>query len=211
MKAPPWDIFGIVGYLKELSKMREEYLEILVEEKSMGAFLEVFLPKLLPTGFSLNENCFVRTHNGKQDLQKKIPTILKSYKRYPFPVRLMVIHDQDSANCIELKNKIIDLIEKNSERINYLVRIACKELENWYLGDLESIEHVYPNSKASSHLNKAKFRNPDLLNGTEEMEKFSIEFSKINCAREMAKVISISKNKSHSFNQFCIGIQKITQ
>lgn len=190
--------------------MKEEHLEFLVEEKSMAVFLEEFLPLILPEGYILNENCTIRPHNGKQDLQNQLPKIVRAYRNYPWPVRFMVLHDQDSHDCILLKSKLKKLIDNDTSTINYLIRIACKELENWYLGDLSAIEFVYPESKAKSKKNKAKFRTPDLLNGAEEMEKFTKNFGKVSCAREIAKVISINNNKSVSFNQFQTGVIKLT-
>ena len=44
-------------------------LEILVEEPSIAEVLRVILPKVLPVGWALDVNCFVRYHEGKQDLQ----------------------------------------------------------------------------------------------------------------------------------------------
>lgn len=189
--------------------MKEEYLEFLVEEKSMAIFLEEFLPVILPEGYILNENCIVRPHNGKQDLQKQIPKIVRAYRSYPLPVRFMVIHDQDSYDCKELKAKLKNLIAENTFSSDYLIRIACKELENWYLGDLDAVECVYPESKASRQKNKAKFREPDRLNGAQEMQRFSNNFGKVSCAREIAKVISIEENKSESFNQFQYGVKRL--
>jgi len=189
--------------------MKEEYLEFLVEEKSMAVFLEEFLPIILPEGYILNENCFVRPHNGKQDLQKQIPKIVRAYRNYPLPVKFMVIHDQDSYDCMALKTKLKNLIAENTSNTDYLIRIACRELENWYLGDLDAVEHIYPESKASRQKNKAKFREPDRLNGAEEMQKFSKNFGKVSCAREIAKVISVERNKSESFNQFQHGVIKL--
>ena len=48
-------------------------VEFLLEEPSMVNCLEQILPKILPEGFVLNENCFLRPHNGKSDLLKSIP------------------------------------------------------------------------------------------------------------------------------------------
>jgi hypothetical protein len=186
-------------------------LEILVEERSMEAFLRNLIPKLLPNNFTVDHNCFIYPHQGKTDLQKRLANRLKAYKSYPDDVIIIIIQDQDSSDCVLLKNKLIELIEKNNSTIDYLVRIACRELENWYLGDLDAVESIYPKSKASRKKNKAKFRVPDLLNGSEEMRKFSNSFTKVACAKKMGKQIKVDTNKSKSFGHFVSGLQKLLE
>ena len=124
---------------------------------------------------------------------------------------MLILQDQDSVDCIALMQKIIKLIDDNCQGLNYLVRIACKELENWYLGDSKAVEKVHAKSKASKFIEKAKFRFPDRLNGAEEMRHLSKDFGKVNSAREIAKIISIDENKSTSFNHFCSGLIKLAK
>lgn len=188
--------------------MKEEYIEILVEERSMEYFLNTLLPNILPEGYKLNENCFIRSHQGKSDLMKSIRNKAKAYKRFPWPVKMIVIHDQDSNDCKKLKQKIITSIREHNVDIPLLVRIACKELENWYLGDLEAIEKLYPDSKATKYILKAKYRNPDLLNGSDEMEMLSDSFTKTSCAKDIFKFMDINRNKSDSFRNLITGFDK---
>lgn len=187
---------------------RNQWIEFLVEEQSMAFFLEELLPEILPADLKLNVNCFIRPHNGKSDLQKSIPKKVQAYKSFPNEVKLVVIQDQDSNDCKKLKQIIRDLIELNNTLLPFMIRIACTELENWYLGDLEAVEAVYPESKASKHLNKAKYRNPDNLGGTEEMEKLVPNFSKTFTARNIVAFLDLPKNRSHSFQQLLSGLQK---
>lgn len=188
--------------------MRQEYLEILVEELSMEYFLRDLLPDVLPEGFILDENCFIRPHQGKSHLLKSLPKKTRAYKRFPWPVNLIIIHDQDSNDCKILKEKLIQVVRQHNESIPLLVRIACKELENWYLGDLYAVEKLYPSSNASKLSNKSKFRNSDLLNGTEEMDKLSSSFTKTSCAREIFHFMDIDNNKSISFQNLIKGLEK---
>lgn len=180
--------------------------EILVEELSMEIFLRDFLPRVLPDEFEIDVNCFIYPHEGKSDLRKRLPHRLRAYRHYPEKVIILVIQDQDSSDCKVLKQSLVNLMEEARGDIKYLVRIACKELENWYLGDLKAVEQIYPKSKAGTQTNKAKFRNPDRLNGAEEMEKFSKEFAKVSCAREIAPIINIQSNKSVSFRHLVKGV-----
>ena len=42
--------------------LHQTRLEILTEEHSMKAFLDGLLPRILPPGYRIGENCFVRPH-----------------------------------------------------------------------------------------------------------------------------------------------------
>lgn len=184
-------------------------LEIFTEEPSMENFLRTLLPRILPTGIELDRNCFIRPHEGKSDLKRSLIRKIKAFPHFPRPVKLLVIHDQDSNDCLKLKeelNSICSILQPG----DYLIRIACRELENWYLGDLESVESIYPDSKAAGFVNRARFRNPDVLNGSEEMMRLSSRFSKSHASREMGKIINLEQNRSASFNQLLSGIIKIT-
>lgn len=88
-----------------------------------------------------------------------------------------------------------------------LVRIACRELENWYLGDMKAIEKVFTKFKASKYLNKAKYRNPDNVHGSYELSKIINNFSKGIASREIPKNMNLEENRSPSFNHLLTGIK----
>jgi hypothetical protein len=191
-----------------MTALKPEQIEILVEEVSMEKFLHGILPSILPEGFAIGSNCFVRPHSGKSDLLKSVKNKARAFKHYHLPVKLVVIHDQDANDCVALKQHIKDVIRAENPDIPLLVRIACKELENWYLGDLEAVEKAYPESKAAKLSRKAKFRNPDDLNGHDEMKKICSAFGKVSGAARLSKLVSPDKNNSPSFNHFVTGLQK---
>ncbi|GHV69237.1 hypothetical protein FACS1894199_17650 [Bacteroidia bacterium] len=123
-------------------------LEILAEEPSMEYFLRGALPTILPDDYALDVNCFIRPHNGKSDLKRSIPKKMRAYPHYPYPVKILIVHDQDSNDCKLLKQELINLCGNTG--VPFIIRIACRELENWYLGDMTAIESVYPETKASA-------------------------------------------------------------
>ena len=174
----------------------------------MEKFLLHLLPDILPEGYALGQNCFIRPHSGKSDLVKSLPKKAKGFKHFPQPVRMVVVHDQDSNDCIVLKKELTKIVRAENTDIPLLVRIACRELENWYLGDLAAVEKVYPDSKASRQASKAKFRQPDQLHGSDEMKRLSAQFSKHHSAKETPQHMDLAQNKSVSFNHFVSGIQK---
>ncbi|MCU0327230.1 MAG: DUF4276 family protein [Spirosomaceae bacterium] len=182
-------------------------VEFLLEEPSMENFLREILPKVLPNGYTLNENCFLRPHNGKSDLMNSIPKKVKAFSNFYEPVKIVILHDQDSNDCKELKRIIQDICQSNGN-CPVMIRIVCKELESWYLGDMSAIEKVYPKFKARNYQNKEKFRNPDLCNAFDELRKLIPEIQKGFASKNIPKYLNITQNQSISFQQFLSGINK---
>ncbi len=73
----------------------EARLETFLEEQPAELFLRGLLPRILPAGWEVDVNIFLRPHEGKSDLAKSLPRKVKSFVSYPQPVRLLVLHDQD--------------------------------------------------------------------------------------------------------------------
>lgn len=199
---------AIVEEIYRVFIRRNTTVEILVEEPSMENVLNIILPQILPDGYELGVNCFVRPHQGKTDLQKSIPTKVTAYQHFPSTVRLIVIQDQDSNDCVVLKQGLIDLIQAQNLYQPHLVRIACKELENWYLGDMQAIEAVYPTFKAKTHQRKAKYRHSDNIFGADDLERQIKDFSKGYASKNIPKNMILDKNTSPSFNHLISGVQR---
>lgn len=183
-------------------------IEILVEELSMKCFLEGILPRIANQNVALNENCFIRKHEGKQDLQKQLPGKIRAFSRFSTSIKVIVIQDQDTSDCFNLKSHLSELILNNGN-IPHLIRIACRELEAWYLGDMNSLEKVYPNFKAKKYIKKSKFRNPDNCNAFDEIRKIIPEFQKVKAAEEISSIINIETNNSPSFQNFITGFKRL--
>ena len=80
--------------------MNQDYdLVFLLEERSMKELLEVLLPRIIPE--TVTFKCI--HHEGKQDLEKSIPRKLKAWKTAG---RFVIIRDQDSGDCVEIKNNL---------------------------------------------------------------------------------------------------------
>ena len=86
-------------------------LEILVEEPSVAEVLNVILPNVLPAGWVMNENCFVRPHEGKQDLQQSVPRKLRAASKKDITTGFIILQDQDSNDCRVLKSQLVKLCE----------------------------------------------------------------------------------------------------
>lgn len=180
-------------------------IEILVEEPSMAEFLRIILPNLLPAEWVIDNNIFIRKHQGKSDLRKSIPVKLKAFSHWHEPIGFIIMQDQDSNDCRLLKQELIDLCSPH-KNIPTLIRIVCRELESWYIGDMEAIQKAYPEFKARTYSSKSKFRNPDLCNAKDELKKILPAYQETSAARNITPHISINTNRSESFRQFVNGL-----
>jgi len=186
--------------------IRMARIEILVEEPSMKEFLGILLPKVIHAPWVLNENYFIRSFEGKNDLQKNIPNKIKVFSNWGNEnVGVVIIQDQDSSDCKKLKRKLLDLCV-NHGNCPSLVRIVCRELESWYIGDFEAVNHAYPSFKHQYYISKSKYRVPDNCNAYDELKKILPDFQKVGGARKIAPYIDVSNNKSVSFQQTISGL-----
>ena len=180
-------------------------LEFLVEEPSIAEVLKIILPKILPQGWILNENFFVRPHQGKSDLKNSIPQKFKTFSKLPFNTGIIVVQDQDANDCRQLKRELIDLCnQNNSKPCPYRVRIVCHELESWYLGDVVALESVFPRLfKAKNYKNKDLCKHPDsVITPKRRLKKIFGDYPQIETAKKIAAQMNVNNNKSDSFNQF---------
>ena len=129
----------------------------LLEEDSMKILLEGLLPRLLP---DLIFECLA--HEGKRDLEKSVPRKLRAWQEPG--VRFVVVRDQDGGDCREIKANLTRLCH-DSGRSDVLVRIVCRELEAWYVGDTEALGRAFPETRPNSlrSLRGSRFRNPDAV------------------------------------------------
>lgn len=175
-------------------------LIFLLEEASMKAVLDVILPKILP------ESVAFRTipHSGKSDLEASIPHKLKAWRQPD--TKFVIVRDQDSGDCVQVKAALQKLTEPYSRPV--LIRIACRELEAWYFGDLKAVSQAY-GSDISGLSRKSKYRNPDAIgNPKEELQKLFPKHQQIDGARRIAVHMDIDHNSSTSFNIFVSGVRR---
>lgn len=178
-------------------------LVFLLEEPSMEALLNGILPRILPEGVNFQ----TIPHEGKSELEKSIPIKLRAWNEPN--VAFVIVHDQDSNNCIELKKKLVGLCANSNRK--FLVRIPCHELEAWYWGDLDAVSKAY--DKALTPLkNKKKYRVPDQIeNPKQELKKLIPQMGQIEGAQRIAPHMNIANNTSYSFNVFVQGILRLCE
>jgi hypothetical protein len=92
-----------------------------------------------------------------------------------------------------------------------LVRVACRELESFYLGDLVAVEMGLGISGLAAKQNTRKYRNPDALGSpSDELNRLTKgEYQKVAGSRAIAPHLDTQKNKSHSFHVLLTGILRL--
>ncbi len=182
-----------------------KHLVFLLEEESAKEFLRNLMPRLAP-----NISCRFIAFEGKTDLENNIERKLRGYNSPES--YFIIIRDQDSGDCHIIKRILVEKCKK-SGKSNYSVRIACRELESWYFGDLESVQNALQISELSRFSRKSKYRVPDkIVNPSKELEKITdTKYQKVSGSREIGKFLNIAKNTSHSFNVFVNDIKNIAK
>lgn len=180
-------------------------LVFLLEEPSMKYLLDVLLPKILPEGVEFQ----TIPHRGKRDLQKSIPRKLRGWNE-PGDIRFVIVHDQDTQDCIKLKQELLSLCKGTGKKV--LIRIACQEMESWYFGDVNALAIAYDKPKLNRIPLQKKYRIPDdIPSPKEELYKLVPEHQQIEGAKRVAPYMDIEKNTSMSFNHFVTGVQRLAQ
>lgn len=180
-------------------------LVFMLEELSMKRFLEGLLPRLLPGTIST----ILIPHEGKSDLEKSLPRKLKAW-RSPNTF-FVVIRDQDSSDCRALKQHLQDICA-SAGRGDTLVRIACRELESWVLGDLRALEEAFEKPGLARQQQKAKFRDPDALgNPLQELQRLVPEYQKVSGAQRIGAVLDYERCTSTSLKALVEGLKRLTQ
>jgi hypothetical protein len=167
----------------------------------MKTLLDQILKRILPE----DADFLTIAHDGKQDLIKHIPSRLKAWLEPD--ARFVIVHDQDSNDCRDLKTRIREVCESSGK--NVLIRIAVIELEAWYWGDLQAVSLAY--RKQIEHLgSKRKYREPDKIqNPKAELRKHIPDYNPMDGAKRIAEYMDIDGNTSNSFRVFVDGVRKL--
>lgn len=183
-------------------------LVFFLEEPSARAFLEQFVPRILPEAEVVTRYI---VFEGKQDMDKRL---LRRMRGWLEPDSLFVVlRDQDSSDCVQLKNRLLQTCREAGRAAQTLVRIACRELESWYLGDLAAVERGLGVQGLSRQQGKRKFRNPDHLGSpSQELLKLTSQrYQKVRDSRALGKELGLdlATNQSASFRAFLVGMREL--
>ena len=184
------------------------YLVCLLEEPSAREMLKGVLPRILPDDVSVQYVVF----EGKQDLEKQVHRRLRLWK-YPNSL-FLVMRDQDSGDCKVIKDNLLNKIVESGRQDCTIVRIACHELESFYLGDLSSVEKGLAIRGLGKNQTKRKYTTTDALaNAAEELIKITRKrYQKVSGSRAIGPHLKIDGSScSHSFNVLLDGVLKLVK
>ena len=175
----------------------------MVEELSMADLLDQLLPRLFP---DMEFRCV--PHEGKSDLERSLVRKLRAW-RTP-GVRFVVMRDQDSADCREVKDRLRNLCEQGG-RPDSLVRVVCRELEAWYVGDLDALTAAFPRAarRVRSKMARQRFDNPDeVVQPARALADLIPTFQKRSAAIAIGALLS-RENRSRSYQVFLEGVERL--
>lgn len=175
-----------------------------LEEESAKVLLEGILPRLLPDNWTFMCIPF----KGKQDLEKNLARRMRGWLK-PH-TQFVVMRDQDAGDCVILKNRLAELCVQ-AGKPNAMIRIACRELESFYFGNMEAVEKGLQIDNIAKLKTKAKYRNPDRIgNPSEELMKITDGvYQKVSGSRAIAPYLDLELNSSRSFNVLIAGIKRL--
>ncbi|MFM2118542.1 MAG: hypothetical protein RL722_10 [Pseudomonadota bacterium] len=170
------------------------HLVFLLEGPSEKDALESWLPRLLPqTDFQAHYIVF----DGKQDMERRM--VLK-LRHWQLPnSRFIVLRDQDSADCRQVKASLAARC-REAGRPDAIVRVACHELETFFLGDWPAVGKAFGNPKLADLTRRAVYRDPDHIALPEaELRRHVPGYQKREGARRIAPHMTLTDNRSRSF------------
>ena len=91
------------------------------------------------------------------------------------------------------------------------MRIACHELESFYLADLAAVEAGLEMKGLVKHQNTAKFRSPDTLqNPSKELLTLTKQrYQKVSGSRTIGRHLDAGNERSTSFSNLISGIKRM--
>lgn len=180
-------------------------LVFFLEEPSAKEMLLGVLPKILP------EHVVPRfiVFEGKQDLEKQLVRKLRQW-RQPNS-RFIILRDQDAGDCRKIKQNLVKKCHHEAGQADAVIRIACHELESFYLGDLQAVEKSLDMSGLAKRQNQKKFRQPDNLpNPSRELKVLTNKrYQKISGSRAIGRYLNPEDNQSNSFNVLIKAVRDI--
>ena len=119
--------------------------------------------------------------------------------------RFIVLRDQDSApDCRVVKEELVRRVRESGRAEHAAVRIACRELEAFYLADLAAVGQALGLPDLACKQHKQKFRAPDYLGspGRELHLLTKGRYQKVGSSRQIARYLDLDNERSASFRNF---------
>lgn len=177
----------------------------LLEEDSARELLTILLPRIHPAF----KNCRYVVFEGKQDLESQMVRRMRGY-RVP-GARFVILRDQDAADCREVK---LGLKHRCGEanHAEAIVRIACRELESWYLADLAAVGCALNRPALSGMQNRRAYRAPDqIVQPSRVLKRIVPAYQKRSGSRAIAPHLDLTNGRSRSFEIFVSTMRRLAE
>ena len=191
--------------------MRRE-LVFCLEEESARILIESVLEKVIPQNEPLGIEYIV--FRGKQDLEKRLTKRIRAWQNKD--AVFIILRDQDAEpDCKKLKARLLDLCSQagcnQAGPRPALVRIVCRTLESWYLGDLQAVGQAYGHTALGEQQGKEKFRNPDRLHHPDKELAMLLNapITKMKWAERISPHLDPHATRSPSFAAFVSGLSRV--
>lgn len=163
------------------------------------------LKGLLPRILAPHVVTYFIVFEGKQDLERSVERRVRGWAR-PNSA-FVVIRDQDAGDCLEVKQSLTRKCA-DAGRPDALVRVACRELESWYFGDLAAVERGLGISGLVRYGGKREYRVPDRIHRPSlELAKITRQaYQKVAGSRAIGPELSLTANRSQSFGVLLSGL-----
>lgn len=170
------------------------HLVFLLEEPSAKDALQAWVPTWLPAHVTPHYLVF----QGKQDLEKRM--VLRM-RHWLLPnSRFIVLRDQDSGDCRKVKASLVERCHV-AGRPDAVVRIACRELESFFVGDWQAVSQAFCRPELARLSGKAAYRDPDTIGSpSQELARRLNGYQKRDGARRIAPLVDPERNRSRSFH-----------
>lgn len=190
--------------------MQPKQIVFFLEERSAEEMLRGIMPRLLAAHPDIG--AVYIAFNGCHALEKNLSSRIRGYQNPN--AAFIILRDQDVGLCKERKQKLQSLVPADNR---ILIRIACRELESFYFGDLPAVEQGL-NLNLERHAKKKHYRAPDQIQKpSTQLESLTQgKYAKIAGSRAIAPRLRLDGgNASPSFNALINGIrhqiQRLTQ
>jgi hypothetical protein len=175
----------------------------LLEEVSACEMLRKMMPRHFPS-----LSCRYRTFSGKPDLMARMEKTIKNHTDKD--CHFVIVCDQDLDDCIELKNRIAGSCQKTGKKALCHIRIACHELESWYLAQLDVVSRHFGVPEVI-RLQNTKYRYPDnTTKPSEDLRRITKgNYQKVKGSRIMGDCLDPNVDRSTSFKNFIAVLKKL--
>jgi hypothetical protein len=166
----------------------------LLEEPSAQDALQAWVPHWLPANVKVHYQVF----QGKQDLEKRMVLRMRAWLQPD--TQFVIVRDQDSGDCKAVKATLKQLCAQ-AGRPEAIVRVACRELEAFFVGDWEAVAQAFERPALAKLAGKAIYRRPDALGSpSDELARHIAGYQKRDGARRIAPLVTPERNRSASFH-----------